>query len=224
MKALSFLSAACGVLFMGAASAADITVYYSPTCPHCHHAREFISSTLIYEYPQLKVTEVNVMEEANYPLFQETLKKCEYESGGVPVLVIGEKCFQGYADSMQGELREAVEVGLSDEDKAAAAENKKAMEIIEKNLTKTKFLNRSTLIKKDVISALSVMSDSFDIVFMDPPYALGIEGDVLTKIRENRILRKDGFIIIEADLNRDFSFVSELGYEITRMKQYKNNQ
>ena len=102
--------------------------------------------------------------------------------------------------------------------------NKKAMEIIEKNLTKTKFLNRSTLIKKDVISALSVMSDSFDIVFMDPPYALGIEGDVLTKIRENRILRKDGFIIIEADLNRDFSFVSELGYEITRMKQYKNNQ
>lgn len=128
MKALSILSAICGVAFMGAASAADITVYYSPTCPHCHHAREFISSTLIYEYPQLKVTEVNVMEEANYPLFQETLKKCEYESGGVPVLVIGEKCFQGYADSMQGELREAVEVGLSDEDKAAAAENKKAME------------------------------------------------------------------------------------------------
>ena len=128
MKTLSILSAICGVAFMGAASAADITIYYSPTCPHCHHAREFISSTLIYEYPGLKVTEVNVMDEMNYPKFQETLKTCKYESGGVPVLVIGEKCFQGYADFMQPELREAVEVDLTDEDKATAAANKEALE------------------------------------------------------------------------------------------------
>lgn len=102
--------------------------------------------------------------------------------------------------------------------------NKKAMEIIEKNLTKTRFLNKSNLVKKDVLSALSVMSESYDIVFMDPPYALGIEGDVLNKIRENRILKEDGFVIIEADIDRDFSFVSDLGFEITRIKQYKNNQ
>jgi len=128
MKTLSILSAMCGVAFMSAASAADITVYYSPTCPHCHNARNFISSTLIYEYPELKVTEVNVMDEANMPKFQETLKKCEYESGGVPVLVIGEKCFQGYAEPMNGELREAVEIDLDDAAKATAAENKKALE------------------------------------------------------------------------------------------------
>ena len=128
MKTLSILSAACGVVFMGAASAANITVYYSPTCPHCHHARDFIENTLIYEYPQLTVTEIDVMNGENLPLFQDALAKCEYESGGVPVLVIGEKCFQGYADSMQDELRDAVAVDLSDEDKAVAAENKKAME------------------------------------------------------------------------------------------------
>ena len=75
MKTLSILSALCGVAFMGAASAANITIYYSPTCPHCHHAREFISSTLIYEYPQLAVTEVNVMNAENGPLFDATLKK-----------------------------------------------------------------------------------------------------------------------------------------------------
>lgn len=128
MKTLSILSALCGIAFAGVASAANITIYYSPTCPHCHHAREFISSTLIYEYPQLTVTEVNVMNGDNMEMFQATLKKCEYESGGVPVLVVGEKCFQGYADFMQSELRDAVAVDLSDEDKAAAAENKKAME------------------------------------------------------------------------------------------------
>lgn len=128
MKKLSIVSAVMGLAFVGAASAADITVYYSPTCPHCHHARDFISNNLVYEYPMIKVTEVNVMDQANLPKFQETLKKCEYESGGVPVLTIGEKCFQGYADFMQAELREAVEADLSDDDKAAASENKKAME------------------------------------------------------------------------------------------------
>lgn len=128
MKTLSILSALCGVAFMGAASAADITIYYSPVCPHCHHAREFISDSLIYEYPELKVTEVNVFEEANRQTFEDALKKCEYESGGVPVMVIGEKCFQGYADFMAQELRDAIEIDLTDEAKATAAENKKALE------------------------------------------------------------------------------------------------
>jgi hypothetical protein len=76
----------------------------------------------------ISVTEVNVMDQANLPKFQETLEKCKYESGGVPVLTIGDKCFQGYADFMQEELREAVAVDLSDADKSAAAETKKAME------------------------------------------------------------------------------------------------
>ena len=128
MKKLSFLSAVLGLTFAGAASAADITIYYSPSCPHCHHAREFISNTLVYEYPELKVTEVYVMDQANLPMFQEALKKCEFESGGVPVMVIGDKCEQGYADFMQDTLREYVAADLSDEQKAVAAENKAAME------------------------------------------------------------------------------------------------
>ena len=128
MKKLSFLSAVLGLTFVGAASAADITIYYSPSCPHCHHARDFISNTLVYEYPELKVTAVNVMDQANLPMFQEALKKCEFESGGVPVMVIGDKCEQGYADFMQDTLRGYVAADLTDEQKAIAAENKAAME------------------------------------------------------------------------------------------------
>ncbi len=127
MKKLSFLSAVLGLTFVGAASAADITIYYSPSCPHCHHAREFISNTLVYEYPELKVSAVNVMDQANLPAFQEALKKCEFDNGGVPVMVIGDKCEQGYADFMQDTMREYIEVDMSDEQKAVAAENKKAM-------------------------------------------------------------------------------------------------
>mgnify|MGYP003305946344 CR=1 FL=1 len=127
MKKLTLLSAIFGLTFVGAASAADVTVYYSPSCPHCHHAREFISSTLVYEYPELKVTEVNVMDQANLPKFQDALKTCNFDNGGVPVLVIGDKCEQGYADFMQDKIREYVEIGLTDEQKSAAVANREAM-------------------------------------------------------------------------------------------------
>ena len=158
MKKLSLLSAIFGLSFIGAASAADITVFYSPTCPHCHHAREFISSTLIYEYPDLKVTEVNVMEPSTQEMFQETLTKCGFESGGVPVIVVGEKCEQGYADFMQDTLRQHVEVDLSDEQKAAAAENKKAMaEDAEK--FKAEHSDRTSAISEYVVAAESVADE-----------------------------------------------------------------
>lgn len=128
MKKTSIASAVMGLAFIGTASAADITVYYSPTCPHCHHARDFINNTLIYEYPTIKVTEVNVMEESNLPAFQAALEKCKFESGGVPVIVIGDKCEQGYADFMQDTLRGHVEADMSDSQKKTAAENKAEME------------------------------------------------------------------------------------------------
>lgn len=128
MKKATLFGALAGAMFIGSAMAADITIYYSPTCPHCHHAREFISQNLIYEYPNLNVTTVNVMDAANRDEFMATLKKCEYESGGVPVMVVGEKCFQGYGDSMGDSIRAAIEIDMDDAAKGIAADNKKAME------------------------------------------------------------------------------------------------
>ena len=118
----------CSIAFAGAASAADITVYYSPSCPHCHHALAFIGNELVYEYQTINAESVNVTTAENYPAFEAALKKCEFESGGVPVIVVGEKCFQGYADFMGTEIRDAVAVGLSDADKAAATANRQAMD------------------------------------------------------------------------------------------------
>ena len=111
-------------LFVGNAGAANITLYYSPTCPHCHHAREFISNELVYVYNDLQVTTVNVMEQENREEFFNTLKKCEFKSGGVPVMVIGEKCFQGYGNSMQQEIRDAIEIDFTESQKKSASENK----------------------------------------------------------------------------------------------------
>ena len=128
MKVSKLIFALIGGAFIGGANAADITIYYSPSCPHCHHALDFISSSLIYEYDNLKVSEINVTNRDNTQAFVDALFKCGYQSGGVPVIVIGDKCFQGYADSMQNDLRTAIEIDLNDAQKSAAVENRKAME------------------------------------------------------------------------------------------------
>lgn len=127
MKKTTLLMALCGLFIMGAASASDVTLYYSPTCPHCHHAREFIDSSLVYEYPEITVEAVNVLEGDNRPEFEATLKKCEFEFGGVPVIVVNDKCFQGYGPGMDADFRAALDAKLSDADKAAAAANRAAL-------------------------------------------------------------------------------------------------
>ncbi|MDR0803815.1 MAG: hypothetical protein LBO08_01870 [Rickettsiales bacterium] len=103
-------------------SAADIAIYYSPTCPHCHHARDFISSTLIYEYPTLAVVEYNVSENAGYNEFAKALKTCGYESGGVPVAVVNGKCFQGFGapENTGVEFRAALDAKLTAAEKEAS--------------------------------------------------------------------------------------------------------
>lgn len=145
MKKLSFLFALVGLVFTGAASAADITLYYSPYCPHCHHARDFFVNRIVYEYPDVRVVQVNVMDQKNLPQFQDVLKKCKYDNGGVPVIVVGDKCFQGYADFMQQELRDAVEVDMDAVAKDKAAENKKAMDTDPENF-KSKHPDRQNAI------------------------------------------------------------------------------
>lgn len=124
MKMFRLLPVIVGALFCGMANGADITLYYSPTCPHCHHAREFLNTQLIAEYPRVTIEEVNVMMgDENLSRFRDAVKKCKYNSGGVPVMVIGEKCFQGYADFMQSQIRDAVKVVLPADNANAGNKN-----------------------------------------------------------------------------------------------------
>lgn len=123
----AFLSALLGLCFVGAATAADMTIYYSPTCPHCHHAKDFTNNNFIYEYPTMNVTLVDVTVPENRALFIDVLKTCNFSSGGVPVIKIGEKCFQGFGEGMADEMRAAIEVDLSADAKKSAADVKKAI-------------------------------------------------------------------------------------------------
>ena len=88
-----------------------------------------------------------------------------------------------------------------------------------------RFEDKATLLKQDAVSALSLISEKeVDIVFMDPPYQLQVERNVFSALKQQKYITEDTLIITEAALDRDFSFVEELGFTIVREKRYKTNK
>jgi glutaredoxin len=92
--------------------AKEITIYYSPTCPHCHHAIAYVNDVLKKEDSSIKIKEIDASKPANSKKFMEMLKKCGFKEGYVPVTVIGEECFQGFDEITEAKCRKAL--GLSE--------------------------------------------------------------------------------------------------------------
>lgn len=104
--------------------------------------------------------------------------------------------------------------------------NKKAAACIEENIRFTKFQDRCRLISADVLAALRSLEGKyrFDYIFMDPPYKSDLEREVLIQLSKSQLLKEDTVIIVEAALDKDFSYVADLGYEIVKEKRYKTNK
>ena len=81
------------------------------------------------------------------------------------------------------------------------------------------------VIESDVYSGINRLKGSgrFDIIFMDPPYDSDYISGVLAALKGTDLIDADTMIIAETDLDRDISFIEELGYSIDRIKQYKTN-
>ncbi|MBP9995879.1 MAG: 16S rRNA (guanine(966)-N(2))-methyltransferase RsmD [Lachnospiraceae bacterium] len=102
--------------------------------------------------------------------------------------------------------------------------NKSAVDCIRKNVTFTKCMDDATIIARDVMDALYEIHDKADIVFMDPPYELGNEFEVMRMLAGSKLIDEDTIIIIEASVDRDLSDITKLGYKITKEKIYKSNK
>ncbi|CBK74583.1 Conserved hypothetical protein 95 [Butyrivibrio fibrisolvens 16/4] len=59
---------------------------------------------------------------------------------------------------------------------------------------------------------------------MDPPYNKLIEKQVLEALKNKSYIRDDTVIIVEASLETEFEYLSNLGYTITKEKIYKTNK
>lgn len=100
-----------------------------------------------------------------------------------------------------------------------------AQKCIEDNLAFTKFEDRAVVLKQDAVSGLhSIFEKEVDIIFMDPPYNQNLEHLVLEKLSGMKYVTEDTLIITEASLETDFSYLEELGFEMTKEKKYKTNK
>lgn len=102
--------------------------------------------------------------------------------------------------------------------------SKKACECIKANVLKCHFEDYVSIIARDAADSLYEIHDKLDIVFMDPPYELGMEESLMKMFKTGNLCHEDTLFIIESTIDRDFSGICDLGYEITKVKEYKTNK
>ena len=90
--------------------------------------------------------------------------------------------------------------------------------LIRENLKKTRLEDNASVIRCDYLEYLSRCRETFDIIFLDPPYAEVFLENALNRITEIDILRSGGIIVTERPLEKELSQVFH-GY--SRSKDYK---
>ncbi|MBE5966127.1 MAG: 16S rRNA (guanine(966)-N(2))-methyltransferase RsmD [Lachnospiraceae bacterium] len=111
---------------------------------------------------------------------------------------------------------------------AAFVENDRAaLSCIRNNLKTTKLEEQAQVFALDAleaIRALEIKGKVFDVIFMDPPYDLLLERQILLMLQNSNIIYCDTIIVVEASLNTDFDYLKDTKFQIFRKKEYKSNQ
>jgi glutaredoxin len=84
----------------------EATIYFNPECPYCHMALEFFARDL----PDVRLNKIELNGEPgkNRIKFLEGLEMCHLGSRGIPLIIIGKKCFQGFDDEVATEIARIV--------------------------------------------------------------------------------------------------------------------
>lgn len=98
-------------------------------------------------------------------------------------------------------------------------QNKACVEIIQKNIDKTRGNEQCKVIKDDVLSAIRKHKPlSLDLIFMDPPYLKGHILPALESILEANVLKDGGLVVIEHE--KDDEWVLPHGLELVKTRAY----
>lgn len=93
-----------------------------------------------------------------------------------------------------------------------------AVKLIRENVRRTKLEKEIRVVKSDFKQFLGSCAEKFDIIFLDPPYALGYLEESLRIISEIDILQSGGIIIAERPIEKELLFQNEA---FERSKDYK---
>lgn len=105
--------------------------------------------------------------------------------------------------------------------------DREALRCIRANLAHTHFEEQARVMAMDVIQALRRLDQqgkAFDIIFMDPPYSMGLERRILPYLVDSSLVHDDTRIIVEASLEDDPVVMPPASsWRVERVKKYKNN-
>lgn len=93
-----------------------------------------------------------------------------------------------------------------------------ACKLIRENLKRTRLEEQAKVIRSDYLAYLESCRESFNIIFLDPPYAEVFLENSLNRITEIDILHSGGIIVTERPLGKELPWEID-GY--TRSRDYK---
>ena len=109
-------------------------------------------------------------------------------------------------------------------------QNRKAAACIEENLNHTHLREKAVVMSKDVMTALRILEDKniqreyWALIQGSPPYGKLLEKEAVLYLDGSVLCDENTTIIIESDLDTEFSWIMDTGFTITKEKIYKTNK
>jgi len=96
-----------------------------------------------------------------------------------------------------------------------------AIKIIKKNIEKTRFAECAEVIQGDYLQCIRQLKQTYDIIFVDPPYKANIAISAIDQILQHNLLSHDGIIILETDEEeRELENLKQIDIKITDLRRY----
>lgn len=103
---------------------------------------------------------------------------------------------RSFLDLFAGSGQMGIEALSRGAESATFVDNRRqSVEIVKKNLKKTNLSANAKVFNMDSLSFLSMKKDSYDLVFLDPPYKTGLLQSALESV--TGVVKKSGIIICE---------------------------
>lgn len=99
---------------------ADLTLFYSPTCPHCAKEKEFLNE-LQTRYPEVEIEEYSITKKENIPLlkkFYDEFEVPKQRQGLVPATFTRERFFLGFNKQIGKNIEQCLKKCLAGEEGA----------------------------------------------------------------------------------------------------------
>jgi 16S rRNA (guanine(966)-N(2))-methyltransferase RsmD len=96
--------------------------------------------------------------------------------------------------------------------------SQQAISLLHKNIETLNLKENSTISKMDALRFLEKHNKQHNLIFLDPPYRYSLTKELSEKIASLKILKPDGFLIIEHD---DEAIISELlSFKLLKQKKF----